>query len=139
MSSLLFSMVPLVQAMPRPTPRAHAVMAAMESTLLDTGYTPHVQVGEWSIDARLYQDRHWEQGQPIGHHPQRAVALRLHQHCPGELWWLVEYPARTPTEWQLPSSAQSLRRLAFLGDASRPVHAQDLGLVDHLSGRPGPR
>ncbi|MBR8741449.1 hypothetical protein [Nocardiopsis sp. MG754419] len=139
MSSLLFSMVPLTQAMPRPTPRTHAVMAALESVLLDTGYTPQVHVGEWSIDARLYQDRHWEHGRPIGHHPLYAVALRLHQHHPDQLGWLAEYPARTPTEWPMPPSAKSLRRLAFLGDVCRPVHVQDLGLVDHLTGRPGSR
>ncbi|GAA1456953.1 hypothetical protein GCM10009603_04920 [Nocardiopsis exhalans] len=108
----------------------------MESTLLDVGYTPHVDLGEWSIDARLYQDRHWENGYPVGHTPIHAVALRLHQHRTDELWWLAEYPARTPDEWIMPPSGNSLRPLAFLGDASRPVHAQDLGLVDHLIGRP---
>ncbi len=139
MSGPLLSMVPLTQVMPRPTGHTHTAMAAMEAVLIDLGYTPQVEVGEWSIDAQLYRDRFWDRGGPIGIGPLRAFALRLHQPSPDRLWWLVEYPARGPDEWTMPHSASSTRRVTILGDATLPVHAQDLGVLDYLTERPEQR
>ncbi|QVJ00290.1 hypothetical protein KGD82_16115 [Nocardiopsis eucommiae] len=136
MTVLTLSMVPHHQQFPRPSTRAIRALTTMTKVLVQSGYTPHADHAEWSVDARLYQDRHWENGNPVGHGPVAAVCLRLHQPGPDTLWWTFEYPARTPDEWMPPKSATSTRRLAVLGDAMFPVHTQDLALLDHLLGRP---
>lgn len=129
------SMVPLHQHLPRPSLQARKALDAMETVLVQLGYTPLVNAAEWSIDARLYQERHWESQRLTGACPITAVCLRLHQPGPDSLWWTVEYPSRTPDEWDTPPSATATRRLAVLGDASLPPRPHDLGLVEYLACR----
>lgn len=135
MTVLTLSMMPHHQQFPRPSTRALRALTTMTKTLVQHGYTPEADHAEWSVDARLYQDRHWENGLPVGHGLVAAVCLRLHQPDADALWWTFEWPPRTPDEWAMPSSATSTRRLAVLGDARRPVHTQDLALFDHMMGR----
>lgn len=135
MSALDFSMAPLHQHPPHPSAQTHRALDTMDAALVRLGYTPEVNVAEWSIDARLYQERHWKNGRPVGHCPIVAVCLRLHQPDLDSLWWTLEYPTRGPCEWNMPPSATSTRRLAMLGDANLPLHPQDLGLVEYLAGR----
>lgn len=132
MTVLTLSMVPHHQQAPRPSTRALRALTTMTKVLVQSGYTPEADHAEWSVDARLYQKRYWENDRPVGHKPVAAVCLRLHQPGPDALWWTYEYPARPPDEWATPKSASSVRRLAVLGDATYPVRPQDLAVVDHM-------
>lgn len=134
MNAMILPLVSLTPAMPHPTPRAPAEITAVESVLLDIGATQHVQVSEWAIDAYLYRDHHWEQDHASGQAAIRALVLRLYQHRPEQVWWTVEYPARSPNEWTMSFPAMRPRCLAVLGDASLPAQAQGLGVMDHLIG-----
>ncbi len=127
------TMVPLHAHPPRPSTTAQTAMLQMEQAVTTAGYTPLVDAAGWSIDARLYTRRAWEQGSPVGiGAPVAAVCLRLHQPTHDRLEWVAEFPARTPSAWEMPDPTRSTRRLAILGDATLGVHPMDLCLVDYL-------
>ncbi|RKS04994.1 hypothetical protein DFP74_0575 [Nocardiopsis sp. Huas11] len=127
------SLVPLYTRPPRPTRLAVRALKRMEAVVAEAGYLPHVDGGDWSIDARLFTERSWKGGrlQGVGAR-MAAVCLRLHQSGACRLDWLVEFPARSPAEWALPSHTRASRRLAILGPADRPPRPQDVALVDCL-------
>ncbi|WP_306370109.1 hypothetical protein [Nocardiopsis sp. CC223A] len=128
MTALALTMVPQHQIPPRPSPRAQQALRDMELALVSLGYTPCTDLGEWVIDARVYPERTWRQGRPVGiGAPSAAVRVLLHQPEETGLWWLIEYPARLTG-----APATGHHRLAVLGDATRSLHSQDLGLLDHL-------
>jgi hypothetical protein len=110
-------------------------MSLMEVAAAEAGYVPHVDEGDWSIDARLYTERFWHGGRTQGAGVRiAAVCLRLHQ-APDRLEWVAEFPARGPQEWDLLDHTRATRHLAVLGPAACPPRPQDLALVDYLTAR----
>ena len=127
MTTLALTMVPLHQVPPQRSSCAQQALQAMELAVVSLGYTPHSGTGEWEIDVRLYPDRTWRQGRPVGiGTPVTATRVLLHQPSDTGLWWLIEYPARHAV------TRDAHCRLAVMGDATLPLHPQDLGILEHL-------
>lgn len=115
---------------PRPSLDAHQAMQQMQEALQHLGLTPDPRPADWSVDARLYQRREWEQRESTGHgSPVAAVCLRLHQPDRDRLVWLYETPARGMSQWATPDPIGSGRRLVLLADATRAVHPGSLAPV----------
>lgn len=107
---------------PRPSLDAHRAMQQIQEALQRLGLTPEPRPADWSVDARLYQHREWQQRRFSGHgSPVAAMCLRLHQPARDRLWWLYETPARGVSQWATPDPVRSSRRLVLLSDATRAV------------------
>lgn len=82
-------------------------MGQMEVLVAEARYVPHIDEGDWSIDACLSTERTWHGGRIAGAGTTgAAVCLRLHQTADDRLEWLVEFPARGPAETAAPRPQQ---------------------------------
>ena len=124
---------------PRPTLDAHRALHQIQDALQALGLTPDPRAADWSVDARLYAHRGWEQRKSAAHgSPVAAVCLRLHQPDKDRLWWLYETPARGVSQWATPDPIGSHRRLVLLADATRALHPASLAPVRLLHRRREP-